>query len=272
MFHVVIRARPGTLLVRTHIEARALWARLVGAVLLTTLVVMPNHAHLIVSNLAALQPIIVAMRGYALWRNRWRGEAGPVWAPLDDPTPIRGREHVDRARRYVHLNPCRKGLAPDPLAWPYSTHRDAVGLALPPACRVVPDPEGFHQYVSAAPEVHLVGTSLPQASLQAGERHASLADVFAAVSALTRTSESALRSRGPARDLFIRAARAMTRAPSSAIATVADVDSSTVRHAPTRSDPRFATIARVLDDPRFALLPDGDLRRLPEWRKYRHLR
>lgn len=40
----------------------------------------------------------------------------------------------------MHPNPCRARLVADPLAWPFSTHRDAVGLAVDPVVpRAGPD-------------------------------------------------------------------------------------------------------------------------------------
>jgi hypothetical protein len=38
-----------------------------------------------------------------------------------------------RTVRYIHLNPCRGELVSRPLAWPWSTHRDRLGLAVRPA-------------------------------------------------------------------------------------------------------------------------------------------
>lgn len=271
MLHVVLHALPGTLLFRTWAEARALWDRLVARVRFRVLVLMPTHVHAVLPDAAEYRKLLVAARAFALWRNRQRGESGPVWSRAAAPTPIRGKEHVERTRRYLHLNPCRDGLVADPLAWAFSTSRDSVGFALPPILQAVADPDGEHRWVSSDPSVDPAGTLLP-ARRSDRDGPPSLTAVFAAVSALTRTPASALRERGPARDLFIAAARALCGAPSAEIAAMVRCHPSTVRHAPALADARLAIIERVLDDPRFPLLDDGDLRLLPSWRKYRDMR
>jgi hypothetical protein len=59
------------------------------------------------------------------------------------------------------------------------------------------------------------------------------------------------------------------------IAGAFDVDPATVcrqaRRADVRIDAGVALIARIAGDPRFPLLANGDLRALPQWKKYRHL-
>ena len=269
MTHACSRATNGTLLFRTWAEARALWIRLTSGPRFRALVLMPDHVHIQLTDAAQLAPWAVALRGFARWRNGSRGESGPVWEYRSRPTPIRGRDHVERTTRYIHLNPCRRGLAFDPLAWPFSTHRDAVGLALPVARRPVPDPERFHAWVSGDPSVATTGTLLPRTRSTAVPSW-SLSQVAAAVSALTRTPESALRIRGPARGLLLCAATRLTEASEALIAEYAGVDRKTVRRAAARCDPRLAVVERVMGDERFALLRDGDLRRDPAWRSYRH--
>jgi hypothetical protein len=202
-------------------------------------------------------------------RNARRGR--PVWEYRASPTPIRGKEHVERTTRYIHLNPCRRGLAGDPLAWPFSTHRDAVGLALPVVRPPFPNPERFHAWVSGDPAVDSSGTPLPRASNTAPSTW-SLQQVTAAVSALTRTPAPALRTRGAARSLLICAAAWLAAVPDATLAPFAGVDRSTVRRVAKRRDSRLAVVERVIGDGRFALLREGDLRDDPAWRAYRHMR
>ena len=268
MMHACPRATRGTLLFRSWAEARALWIRLATGPRFRALVLMPDHVHVQLTDAAQLAPLAVALRSFARWRNGSRGECGPVWEHRSRPTPIRGRNHVERTTRYIHLNPCRRGLALDPLAWPFSTHRDAVGLAWPVARRPVPDPERFHAWVSADPSVATSGSPLPR-TRSAAVPCWSLTQVAAAVSALTRTPEMALRTRGPARGLLLCAATRLTEAPEALIAEFAGVDRKTIRRAAARRDPRLAVVERVVGDERFALLRDGDLRRDPAWRAYR---
>lgn len=271
MLHACPRAARGTLLFRDWIEARALWDRLTAGLRFRALVLMPDHVHVQLMDASQLAPLAVALRSYARWRNGTRGESGTVWEYRSSPTPIRGREHVERTTRYIHLNPCRRGLAADPLAWPFSTHRDAVGLALPPVRPPFPSPERFHAWVSGDPTVDPRGTPLPRAP-NAAPLPCSLQQISAAVSALTRTPAPAMRVRGSARSLLVCAAAWLAAVPDVSLAQFAGVDRSTARRAARRRDPRLAVVERVIGDGRFALLREGDLRQDPCWRAYRDLR
>lgn len=261
MLHVTARATSGTFLFRTHAEARALWDQLTRRTRILALALMPDHIHIAIPDASQIPKIITAMRGFALQRHHWRRAGGPVWEAMPEPSPIRNREHLHRTIRYIHLNPCRKGLVKDPLAWPWSSHRDAVGLAIPPIIRRVPDPERFHKLVSADPSVHPEGTTMPFS-----RRNPNPEDIFSAVSALTRTPVEEMRRRGSARDLFLRAARILSTAPSAEIAALAGTHPSTVRHASRQPDPRIPLIERVLGDLRFSRLENGPLRHGPSRR------
>ncbi len=271
MVHACIHAAEGRLLFRTWREARALWERLRRGPALLAAVLMPTHLHAQLIEAERYDLLIDVLRGYALWRNAARGERGPVFQHDEKPTPIDGREHVERMRRYIHLNPCRDKYVNDPLAWPFSTHRDVVGLSAWPICRPVHNPARFHAYVAADPAV-TPGSQLPVRSAAANGTAAELRRVYAAVSALTRTTVRGLAEHGPARDLFLRAARVLTTASSSQIARLAGVDGSTVRRCPRRTDAVIERVALVMGDPRFPLLFDGDLRNLSSWSQHRHLR
>jgi len=145
-FHLCALSHRTTRLFDDHREAAVLWSMVLGAIHQpVALCLMPDHVHVhhqrdVRSELAA------AMRGYSRWRRRHRGESGPVWHPLERTERVADRSHFRRTVRYVHLNPCRKKpLVADPLAWPWSTHRDAVGLTLAPAVRRRNDPSSFHR-------------------------------------------------------------------------------------------------------------------------------
>ncbi len=254
MVHFSVRAAPGTLAFRTWEEARELWDRLSRAAPMDALTLMPAHVH------SACEPEVVgqikeALRGYALWRNHARGERGPVWEHGAEPTEVRGAEHEKRTMRYILLNPCRDHLVRDPLGWPFSTHRDAVGLAYPALVRPVRDARRWHAWVSGDPSVQVGGTQLPQ---WAPGREPTLAEIFAAVSALTRTPESQLRRPGPARDLLLQSARDLTGKSCREIARVFGLDPATVSRAGACPE-GVPLVARVCGDPRFALLRDGPM-------------
>ena len=92
---------------------------------------MPTHAH-VLHHREVTTGLRRAMASYARWRHHERGTAGRVWLRLDEPTRSVTAQKRRRDERYVHLNPCRDGLVRDPLGWAFSTHRDAVGLAIDP--------------------------------------------------------------------------------------------------------------------------------------------
>ncbi len=259
MVHAAIRSVKGTLLFHSWREARALWDHLVRRVRFFALALLPDHIHVALPGDAAmLARLSAALRGYALERNHARTERGPVWEHGIHPTPIRGREHEERTRRYIHLNPCRRGLVSDPLAWPFSTHRDVVGLALPAVCRRARNPERVHAFVSSDTSVRPDGTLLP--GCRPEPRPATLGEVQAAVSALTRTPYRSVLEDVAARDLMIRSARALTIASPAEIAAFAGIHTTTVRRHGPRRDADIALVERVLGDSRFARLEDGDLR------------
>lgn len=263
--HHVSHTVPGHLAFTSHLEARHLW----DLILLhvpdpLALCLMPNHVHLL-HDRPVTAALGVAIGAHAQWRNHSLGRRGALWLRQPPPDRVVGRTKLRRQVRYIHLNPCRDRLVRDPLSWPWSTHRDRVGLAVPCVRTRHPDPEGFHAYVSADPTVHPSGTALPL-----GYDRADPAQVTAAVSALTRSPADLLYRRGPARRLLLQALRTLCDGTPASLAALAGVSPATWFRTPTHRDPTVALVARVAGDPRFPGLAEGDLRRLPEWRRYRH--
>jgi putative transposase len=258
MLHLSARARADTLLFRTWEEARFLWLALTTRATCVGVVLMPDHVHAVVEGGQDVGRLRQGMRAYAQWRNARRGERGPVWRHRDRASVVRAGEHARRTLRYLYLNPCRAELVDDPLAWAFSSYRDALGLALPALRRAARDPERLHAWVSADPSVNVEGTALPEGL---GESVSpSLAAVLAAVSSLTRTPLARMSAAGPARRLFVRAARELTRARSTEVARALGVGATAVRRSWGESDRGVALVARVAGDRRFAALQDGDLR------------
>ncbi|MCB9683542.1 MAG: hypothetical protein H6735_00715 [Alphaproteobacteria bacterium] len=259
MFHLVARSADGRFLFRTWVEGLALWRRVLRVAPRTVaLVVMPDHLHLLHASDNRLE-LAQALSGYARWRNRARGERGRVFEPLPSAIPIGTGDKRSRAIRYVHLNPCRARLVSDPLAWPLSTHRDALGLALPAAIRAHADPEDFHRYVSSDPSVNVDGTELPKAGEAPDPER-----VLQAISALTRTPVAQLRCKGPARNLLVGAMRELC--PEQPVSQVHRTTAWRRRSIGVPTD----RVVSVLADPRFAPLQHGDLR--AGWREYRQHR
>jgi hypothetical protein len=266
MYHAAPRAIRGTLLFRTWPEARALWDRLIrGLPRFRALILMPDHVHVILPE-PDKERLGAVMRAYAQWRNAARGERVRVWEHGQNPSEIADDQHLRRTERYVYLNPCRKRLVDDPLAWPFSSYRDALGFVAFPSRAAVADPYDLHAYVSADSTVDLRGTFLPQERTFDGG--IPFDRVRAAVSSLTRTSVDRIRGDAPARHLLIRASRALTGLSGAALAREIGVHHTTVLRTKAGSDPAVRLVARVAGDPRFSLIHDGDVRAEPTWRSY----
>lgn len=276
MFHLVARARPGTLLFRTHVEARALWDIVVRTFPeLIALCLMPNHLHLVLPHADPGGRLADAMRAFARWRNAGRGVTGPVWDEAPGAKELPDASHVRRTVRYVALNPCRGGLVSDPLAWPWSTHRDAVGFALDPVVPVHATPDRHQRFVSADDTVNAAGTPLP------ATRHepTSWPEVVDAVCGFARAEAHQVQQRGPARNLALRTAWAHGLRDVGALAIGAHCDRSSVFRAvagqPDRArllaDPALDACVRAVGDPRFCALDPRDLRLTPRWGRYSRL-
>lgn len=258
MIHHVAHALPSTLLFRTHDEADALWSRLSGAPGLVALALMPNHIHL--QTVSDVTPQLrAAMSGYARWRNHLRGDRGGVWLPAPVAEPLGGPVKWRRQRRYIHLNPCRARMNRDPLCWPWTTHRDSVGLVVRPVVRCDRNAHGWHAYVSGDPSVSVQGTPLPLLSTVELREQGGLEYVWDAVSSVTRTPESRMCDRGPARSLFLRAARTLTDAPVREIADRVAVTRRSVQRCAASYDEAVLLVERVAGDHRFTPLVDRDL-------------
>lgn len=273
MDHLVAHALPGTLLFRTHTEARTLFD-LVAAVFpdAAAFCLMPDHAHIVgPPGSGARLPRVTS--AYARWRNAHRGASGGAWSPAPRADPLPDALHLRRTLRYVHLNPCRAGLTTDPLAWPWSTHRDATGFAVPPVRAREHAPDRFHRWVSADPSVAVEGTHLPE-GLWGTVRWEQVRD---AVAGVCRLPAEALTRRGPARTLAIQAAWVVEVHDARLLADALEIALSsvyrTVARAPARSlthrHPPLHACVRAIGDARFAALPPGDLARTPAWDKYR---
>jgi hypothetical protein len=256
MLHFAAHAFPPALLFHDWREARQLWDRLLRLGAPRAVAVMPDHVHLVIRE---LDPGVWVefMRGFACWRNHSRGEPGRrVWLPTARPEELASAKHLQRTLRYVALNPCREHLVADPLAWPFDSHRDAVGLAVPGVVSAERDPVRHHAYVSGDPSVRVEGTDLP--SGLRSMRAATVEQVREAVSALTRTLADDLARRGPARTLLIQGLVACTGLSARAVAKEVGVSHSAVLDTPPIANGTLGRIERVLGDPRFPALYGRD--------------
>jgi hypothetical protein len=265
MFHLVARTRRQRPLWTTWEEGCALWRRILHhCPEPLALTLMPDHVHLLHS-VDARRRLARAIADYGQW---WAHRHQISWRPIEPLPPAEWVPEGKKRRRsvrYVHLNPCRAGLVTDPLAWPLSTHRDAVGLSPHPVVPRRKMPYEFHRYVSSDPSTAVTGTPMPDHRLLDPD----LDDLMVAVSALCRVPYDQLRASGPARSLFLHGARALSTATLTRIALYAQVHRSTVARAPRRPDDRTDRLMRVLGDARFPALTQESLLQSHAWRRYR---
>ena len=171
-FHLTARTRYGLRPLVDRDACAELWARLrtrMGPSL--ACVLMPNHLHIDLEGepTQARSALITELKAFS--KSRFPGQR--IWDPIGAPELLPDRLHLKRHIRYVHLNPCRANLVLDPLAWEWSTHRDAVGAVAEPWAnlpqllrlwdsRAQDFPRQFHSYVSGDPTVKVSGTPLPE--------------------------------------------------------------------------------------------------------------
>ncbi len=275
MFHLVARALPHRMLWWRDTDGLALFLGVHRAFPeLVALCVMPDHVHLILPHADPQNRMHRALAGYARGLCARRGIRGPLWETRPPAQPISGPKHVRRTIRYVHLNPCRAELVVDPLAWPFSTHRDACGLVAPPVIAVVPDPASFHRFVSADPAVDVSGTPFPVAPYE----RVPIDAVAAAAAAIWRQPLDVIFERSAARRAFVRVAVHLGHSPAEIAAATGLSGTGRRRIAKTTPpgrrvyDPVLRAILATIGDRRFAPLDEGDHRRERAWQRYAHRR
>jgi hypothetical protein len=218
--HLAARAARTPAPIPTFEIAAWLWPKLreafpsaLGAVL------MPDHLHLVVpgADPVAARVALARVLGNC---GRARGLVSKVaWVPSESPTMFGGVEKLARNLRYVALNPVRAGLVEDPLAWPWSTHRDLHGAVTDPW--VTPSRLGaalgwspsrvsrrWHAYVSldgGRPASPAPVAFEPRPGRPTGEPP--LAWIAAAAASATRSQVTHIRARGRTRALFLALAR-----------------------------------------------------------------
>jgi len=218
-YHLVASARRDGLLFTDASEGARLWQSVVAAAPgLQALVLMPDHLHLLHPH-DVRHRLADALGRYARWRNHRRGLRGPLFERLPPASLVVGARKQRRTVRYLHLNPCRGGLVDDPLAWPWSTHRDRVGLSLDLAVAQARQPRRFHRYVSGDPSVHPEGTDLPTPT----GVPPSPTRVRAVVASLARVPVSEVQRRGRWRSVYLSVAYALCTSPRAEIRAAANV-------------------------------------------------
>ena len=97
--------------------------------LLHEFVLMPNHFHLLLTPTLTLERALQLIKGgFSFRAKREVGFTGEVWQKSFYDRRVRDWEEYCAFRRYIHLNPVKKGLASVPEEYPYSSAR--LGLVL----------------------------------------------------------------------------------------------------------------------------------------------
>ncbi len=271
--HVVAWSVRGELLFQFWAEGTWLLRIVCRRVRVLAMVVMPTHVHVV---LADPRDVVVLGRALGTWarmRNHRRGTSGPAWRRARFVEEVLDDDHLEALRVYVHRNPVADGLVDDPLAWPLSTYRDALGLALHPLVPILPDPARHHALASSGRKVvqgiRPEGTPLPSGA----PGTVRFRDVVAATCAAAGCLPGELRRPGPVRDLLVQVARDRTDARMVQVAEWLRLHPAQVSRALRRPRPRdeVRRVERLLGDPRFGLLAENlDLSRLDTWARYRH--
>jgi len=228
-------------------------------------VLMPNHLHLVA---AARDPAVELARLRAVL-GAYARVFGVGWNRVPDPKPLPTLDKVLREVRYVSLNPCRPArvgmdqvtLASDPLAWEWSTHRDAVGAIVDPwvsAERIAEetghrpgDPVAWlHRYVSSDPSVAVQGTAAPHPTTLETLTRAALASAAA-----HRADVDAILRRGAVRATFLGVAERLGYTAAEAGARAA-LDPASARTGMRNADPRLVEPALLCFDTRLLVRTD----------------
>lgn len=97
-------------------------------------VVMPNHVHAMIEQIAghSLSGIVHSWKSYtAKAINRSRTSKGAVWAPDYFDRYVRNEDHYKNAILYLEKNPVKAGLAKRAEDWPFSSATPGSAGILP---------------------------------------------------------------------------------------------------------------------------------------------
>ncbi len=210
--------------------------------------VVPSHLHVVAAaeSIAAEQ---ARLRRVAAAFSKSLG-IRRLWEPIPEPSRIADRRHLERTVRYVVLNPCRSGLASDPLCWPFSTLRGVLGAEYDPwvSASQLARALGrgrrlrawFHGYVTADSELPAQARVFPQPALPSDVPVVSLGDVL--MSADCATPYSSDRTR---RAAFVLLARSQGWRSTAALARASGMSERQIRRLACRINPQLLEAAAL---------------------------
>lgn len=90
---------------------------------------MPNHFHLSIQTRKVPISKIMASLGtsYSMYFNRTHNHSGAVFQNRFKSILIENNSYFLKLSQYIYLNPVKAGLISDPLVYPYSSIREALG-------------------------------------------------------------------------------------------------------------------------------------------------
>jgi hypothetical protein len=235
MYQCTATARSG-LFFETWEEAERLWARLSFPGTLA-LCMLPDRVELIADESCA-KPLARALLLHTRSLDRPQVSSDVCSRALTQLRP---------GLLALYAAPCRRALVHDPLAWTWSSYREALGLV--PGGRADIDPEDLHHDTCRTAGLHT--TPAPQ-----GLSFPSIEQVRDAVSAATRTPIGRMHRPGAHRALWICASRALTQT-SEAERMVATGAGPLAMLQATAEPAALRQIAALVGDPRFPGLGSG---------------
>jgi len=97
--------------------------------LLHEFVVMPDHFHLLITPTLTLERALQLIKGgFSFRAKRELGFGGEIWETSFYDHRVRDWEEYCAFRRYIHMNPMKRGLVALPEQYPYSSARPGMEL------------------------------------------------------------------------------------------------------------------------------------------------
>ena len=144
-YFVTSKTWEGRALFQSDIWSRLFFRNLLDhrpdAYLLHEFVLMPDHFHLLISPLTALEKAVQLIKGgFSFRAKKQRGSNAEVWQRGFSDHRIRELEDYQRHLNYIHLNPVKRRLCARPVEYKYSSAY--------PGWKLDPIPQGLKPTIS----------------------------------------------------------------------------------------------------------------------------